>query len=77
MPMRKQASTIDSEIGRAVRELRQRRGFSQGDLASRAGVDRKTINRIEGGRHSTSIATLAAIALSLDEKPSALIASID
>lgn len=67
----------DTELGMAIRELRQKRGLSQGLLAEQVGVDRKTINRIENGRHSTSVSTLAAIAESLGEKPSSIISSID
>lgn len=75
--MNREAGSIETKLGRAVRDLRRSRGLSQGDLALTVGVDRKTINRIENGRHSTSIATLAAIATSLDEKPSALLSTID
>ena len=67
----------DIVLGQAIRALRQQRGLSQGDLAGRVGVDRKTINRIENGHHSTSISTLSAIAQSLDELPSRLVANLD
>lgn len=67
----------DVLLGQAIRSLRQQRGLSQGDLAGRVGVDRKTINRIENGHHSTSVSTLTAIAQSLDERPSALMASLE
>ena len=68
---------FETELGKAVRELRQKRGLSQGQLAERVGVDRKTINRIENGHHSTSVSTITDIAKSLDEKPSALISVLD
>lgn len=67
----------ETELGKAIRELRVKRGLSQSTLAARVGVDRKTINRIENGHHSTSVSTFAAIAESLGEKPSALLAMID
>ena len=70
-------SSPDTELGRAIRELRMKRGLSQSTLAERVGVDRKTINRIENGHHSTSVSTFAAIAESLGEKPSTLLAMID
>lgn len=76
-PMHGDSRNLDTELGRPVRALRQRRGLSQADLAERVGVDRKTINRIENGRHSTSVTTLASIAHSLGEKPSELVSSID
>lgn len=75
--MRNATREADSELGKVIRELRQRRGLSQGGLADRVGVDRKTINRIENGHHSTSVATLTAIAEGLGEKPSAILAKID
>lgn len=68
---------VDATIGAAVRDLRHSRGLSQSALAQRAGVDRKTINRIENGRHSTSVAILAAIAEVLNEKPSTIVAVLD
>ncbi|GAA2985378.1 MULTISPECIES: helix-turn-helix transcriptional regulator [Streptosporangium] len=45
-----------------VRELRTRRGLSQGDLATAMGVSRQTINSIETGRYLPSLPL--AIALS-------------
>ena len=75
--MRNNPGALETELGLAVRALREKRGLSQNDLASSVGVDRKTINRIENGRHSTSVATLAAIAVSLGEKASVLLAEID
>lgn len=75
--MTKTPRESDTELGKVIRELRQRRGLSQGTLADRVGVDRKTINRIENGHHSTSIATFTAIAEGLGEKPSAILARID
>lgn len=69
--------SLDTQLGSAIRDLRRKRGLSQGALAEQAGVDRKTINRIENGHHSTTVSTLAAIADSLGEKPSVLLAHID
>lgn len=69
--------TPDAELGKVVREFRQQRGLSQSDLAKQVGVDRKTINRIEQGHHSTSVATFASIAFALDKKPSELISPLD
>jgi len=38
-----------------VRELRTRRGLSQGQLAGELGVSRQTINAIETGRYTPSL----------------------
>ena len=42
--------------------IRQERGMSQTDLAAASGVDRATINQVEGGRRSATIATLEKLA---------------
>ena len=42
--------------------IRQERGMSQTDLAAASGVDRATINQVEGGRRSPTIATLEKLA---------------
>lgn len=39
-----------------VKVLRAERGWSQADLASRAGVSRQTINAVETGRYEPSLA---------------------
>lgn len=44
-----------------VRELRERRGISQGDLAGRLNVSRQTINAIETGRYLPSLPLALAI----------------
>lgn len=59
-------------IGRHLRRLRRERGFSQEELARRAGVDRGAIAKIETGqRTSPSIGTLmplaSALGVSLEE----------
>jgi putative transcriptional regulator len=38
-----------------VRALRAERAWSQGDLASRLGVSRQTVNAIETGRYDPSL----------------------
>ncbi len=39
----------------AVRDLRQERGLSQGELAEKLGVSRQTINSIETERYTPSL----------------------
>jgi transcriptional regulator with XRE-family HTH domain len=48
-----------------LRHLREQRGWSQAKLAQESGVDRATINQVEGGRRSPTIATLQALAAAL------------
>ena len=45
-----------------VRELREQRAMSQGDLAGRLRVSRQTINSIETGRYLPSLPLALAIA---------------
>ncbi|MFM8644373.1 MAG: helix-turn-helix transcriptional regulator [Actinomycetota bacterium] len=45
--------------------LRDERGLSQARLADLAGVDRKTINRIENGHFSPSLDTLTRLSVVL------------
>lgn len=45
-----------------VRELRVARGLSQGRLAEKLGVSRQTINAIETGRYTPSLALAMALA---------------
>lgn len=42
-------------ISNRVRELREARGWTQGDLADLAGVSRQSINSIERGRYVPSL----------------------
>jgi transcriptional regulator with XRE-family HTH domain len=53
--------------------LRDQLGLSQGELAELAGIDRKSINRIENQRLSPSIDTLMRISLALGVKVSDLL----
>jgi len=48
--------------GNRVRDLRQRHGLSQAQLATAMGVSRQTINSIEVGRYTPSLALAIALA---------------
>jgi DNA-binding XRE family transcriptional regulator len=67
--MKTQQQTLASriKISRIDNEL------SQQELADLAGVDRKTINRIENGHFSPSMDTYLRICKSLGVKPSQLL----
>lgn len=54
-------------------ELRQSDGLSQARLAEIAGVDRKTINRIENGHFSPALDTIVRLCRALGVKPSELL----
>lgn len=53
-------------IGDAIRAARGRRKLSQEALGELTGLDRKTINRIEQGTHSTHLDHLLLIADALN-----------
>lgn len=51
-------------------ELRQDNNLSQARLAEIAGVDRKTINRIENGHFSPALDTIVRLCVALGVNPS-------
>lgn len=53
------------EVGHRLRDLRRAKGLTQMQLGMRAGIDDKTISRIENGRHTTSIDQIARLARAL------------
>jgi len=54
-----------TKFGARVRELRKARGLTQHALAESAGIDRKTVNRIENTRYSPTLTNVFAIAEAL------------
>jgi transcriptional regulator with XRE-family HTH domain len=55
-----------SDIGRRMREIREQRGYSQRDLANRAGLSTNAISRIERGENSPTVSSLHQLATALD-----------
>ncbi len=49
-----------------IRELRNRRGFTQAELARRSGIPRTAINAYERGHRTPTAATLARLAEACD-----------
>ena len=52
--------------GNSVRDLRVARDLSQADLAAAMGVSRQTVNSIETGRYTPSLALAIALARYFD-----------
>jgi len=52
-------------------------GFTQGDLARRAGIERKTINRLENEKFLPSLETLLRLCKVLKTTPSKVLKGID
>lgn len=54
------------EIGTRIRQLRQTRGLSGKELASRAGITAQSLSRIENGHHDVVYRTLRRILAAMD-----------
>lgn len=55
--------TIDgAKLGLRIRELRLAAGLTQAELARRTGIHRPNIARVEAGRHTPSLETIARLA---------------
>jgi transcriptional regulator with XRE-family HTH domain len=53
-------------IAKRLRELREAKGLSQGDIERRSGLLRSYISRVEGGYTAPSLATLEKFAKALE-----------
>jgi putative transcriptional regulator len=56
-------------ISKRLKDYRIEAGLSQQALSDYAGVDRKTVNRIENGHFSPNIETLLRLTTALDVTP--------
>jgi len=63
------------DIAKRLRELRESKGLSQGDIERRSGLLRSYISRVEGGYTAPSLATLEKFAKALGVEPYQLIYS--
>jgi len=54
-----------ARLGARLRELRQAAGLTQAELARRTGIHRPNIARVEAGRHTPSLETLARLAAAI------------
>lgn len=72
-PLSAHAERSRLEVGLAIRAARARLRMAQGDLATRAGMSRSTLSRIEYGRQLPTIDQLIRVAEALGEPPSAFL----
>jgi transcriptional regulator with XRE-family HTH domain len=56
-------------VGKRLRQLREFKGLSQGDIERRSGLLRSYISRVEGGYTAPSLATLEKFARALEVEP--------
>ncbi|WP_456598816.1 helix-turn-helix domain-containing protein [Blastococcus sp. SYSU DS0616] len=61
-------------LGQAIRTRRQSLGLSQEQLADRAGIERKSVSRVETGAYSPSVDSLWSISDALEVPLHALLA---
>lgn len=54
------------EIGHSIREIREKRGLSQEQLAEKMTISRSTISKIESGKFNCSIDYLSKFSLTLN-----------
>jgi transcriptional regulator with XRE-family HTH domain len=71
--LKKASSASAQTVADRLMALREERGLSQARLAELAGVDRKTINRIENGHFSPSLDTLTRLSVVLKCRLSELV----
>jgi len=65
---------VREAVARNLRRIRHERGFSQEDLADRAGVDRSYISLLERGSYSASVDMLARLGKALGVEAGAFLA---
>jgi DNA-binding XRE family transcriptional regulator len=59
-------------LGRAIREQREQQDITMAELASKAGISKRRLQRLEAGLVDPEFELWAALAAALDVKPSAL-----
>ncbi|WP_322094566.1 helix-turn-helix domain-containing protein [Paraburkholderia bannensis] len=64
-------------FGVRLRALRISAGFSQEELAHRAGLDRTYVSSCERGRRNLSLESIVTLAIALGVKPSELLVGVE
>ena len=60
---------IKTEVGRRVRTLREKAGWSQEELGFKSGLHRNYIGGIERGERNVAVVNLAKLAKALSVRP--------
>jgi transcriptional regulator with XRE-family HTH domain len=66
-------ANLECQVGNRIRELRERKGWYQKDLARVARLPIRTIGRIERGQVDPRLSTLERLAKALGTKPKDLL----
>lgn len=75
-PEKKMQQVVDKTqqaLAQRLYDLRIERDLTQTELSALAGVDRKTINRIENGHFSPALDTIVRLSVALGISPSDLL----
>ncbi len=72
--LKREVKDMRNVLAERLYELRTEADLSQARLAEIAGVDRKTINRIENGHFSPALDTIVRLSVALGITPSTLLA---
>ncbi|MCD0465723.1 helix-turn-helix domain-containing protein [Flavobacterium sp. ENC] len=64
---------LKEKIGQRIIELREKKGWSQSDLARACNKDRQSIEKIENGKVNPTLYTLFEIAVALEISLSKLV----
>ena len=75
--MKKPRTLLTIRLGMRLRELRTARGWTQGQLARRAHVERGYLAHLEAGDHCPSLPTLMDLANVLGAKPGDILRVVD
>src|SRR5579862_8835365 len=68
---------LQQQIGKRVRQLREKKGLSQEALAGICSLHRTYIGLIERGERNLSLSTVETVAHGLDVQPSELFAGLE
>ena len=71
--LKREVKDMRKVLAEQLFELRTAADLSQARLAEIAGVDRKTINRIENGHFSPALDTIVRLSVALGVSPSTLL----
>ena len=63
----------NKELAQRIKELRNRKGFSQEELSERTGLSLRTVQRIENGETEPRSDSLKRLAMAFDVSPDEII----